>query len=48
MKAQHFHTKLFSQKTILRQIEWEVQIGPTTKNGLLPLTASFFENSIRV
>ena len=27
---------------MLRQIEWGVQNEPITKNGLLPLTASFF------
>ena len=27
---------------MLRQIDWEVQHGPATKNGLLPLTTSFF------
>ena len=42
MEAQHFHTKLPCQKQMLRQIESGVQVGPTTKNVLLPLTTSFF------
>ena len=42
MKAQHFYMKLLCQKPMLGQIEWEVQNGPITKNGLLPLTAPFF------
>ena len=33
---------------MLRQIEWGVQNRPITKNQLLPLTTSFFENLIRV
>ena len=36
------HTELTCQNPILRQIEWGVQNGPITKNGLLPLTTSFF------
>ena len=39
---QHFHTKLLCQKPLLRQMEWGVQDGPITKNGVLPVTASFF------
>ena len=27
---------------MLRQMEWGVQDGPITKNGVLPVTASFF------
>ena len=42
MKGQHFHTKLSCQKPILRQIEWGVQIGPITKNGLLSFITSSF------
>ena len=42
MKVQNFHTKLPCQKPMLRQIEWGVQNGPITKNGLLSLAASFF------
>ena len=43
LKAQHFHTKLPCQKPILRQIEWEVQNGPITKNGVLPATTFFLK-----
>ena len=42
LKTHHFHTKLSCQKPMLRQIEWGVQNGPTTKNGVLPVTALFF------
>ena len=42
MKAQHFHTKLPYQKLMLRQIEWGVQNGPITMNGVLPAITSFF------
>ena len=41
-KTQHFHTKLSYQKPMLRQIEWWVQNGPITKNGVLPVTTLFF------
>ena len=41
LKTHHFHTKLRCQKSILRQIEWWAQNGPTTKN-VLPVTALFF------
>ena len=38
----HLQTKLPCQKVIsdkyLRQIEWEVQNGPITKNAVLPVT----------
>ena len=27
---------------MLRQIEWRLQNGPITKNGVLPVTAYFF------
>ena len=33
---------------MLRQIEWCVQNGPVTKNGVLPVTTSFFENFVSV
>ena len=33
---------------MLEQIEWGVQNGPITKNGVLPLTNLFFENLISV
>ena len=42
MKTHHFHTKLPYQKTMLRQREWWLQNGPTTKNGVLPVTTLFF------
>ena len=42
MKEQCFHTKLPCQKSMLRQIEWRVQNRPITKNGLSPMTTSFF------
>ena len=28
---------------MLRQIEWEVQNGPITKDGVLPVTTLFFQ-----
>ena len=34
--------KLTHQKSLLRQIEWGVQDGPTTKDGVLPVTTLFF------
>ena len=46
MKAQHSHTKLPCQKLMIRQIEWGVQNGPITKNAILPVIISFFENLI--
>ena len=39
---QHFHTKLLCQKPMLRQIEWGVPNGPTTNNGVLPVTTLVF------
>ena len=42
LKAQHFHTKLTSQKSMSRQIKQRVQNGPITKNTDLPLTVKFF------
>ena len=45
---QHFHTKLLCQKLMLRQIKWGVQNGPIKKNGILPVTPSFFENFVSV
>ena len=38
----HFHTKVPYQKPMLRKIEWLLQNGPITKNGVLPVTTSFF------
>ena len=37
-----FHTKLSCHKPLLRQIEWGVQNGPITKNGIQPATTLFF------
>ena len=42
LKMHHFHTKLPYQKQMLRQIEWWVQNGLITKNGVLPATTLFF------
>ena len=42
MKTQHFHAKLLCQKPMLRQIECEVQNGPITMNGVLPVTTLYF------
>ena len=36
--TQHFHTKMPYQKPMLRQIEWRLQNGPITKNGVLLVT----------
>ena len=41
-KTHHFHTKLPYQKPMLRQIEWGVQNGSNTKNGVLPVTTLYF------
>ena len=38
----YFHTILSYQKPMLRQIEWWVQNGPISKNGVLPVTTLFF------
>ena len=37
-----FLYKTANQKLMLRQMEWWVQSGPTTKNGVLPVTTLFF------
>ena len=37
----NFHTELYCQKPMLRQVEWRVQIGPITKKGILPVTIIF-------
>ena len=42
LKTHYFHSKLLSQKPILRQIELWVQNGPFTKKGVLPAPALFF------
>ena len=37
------HTKIPYQKPVLlRQIEWQIQNGPISKNGVLPVTTLFF------
>ena len=41
-KTHYFHSKLLSQKPMLRQIESWVQNGPITKKGVLPATSLFF------
>ena len=41
-KAQHFHTIMPCQMPILKQIEWGVQNGPITKNGVWRVTNLFF------
>ena len=45
LKTQYFHKKLPCQKPILRQIDWGVQNGRTTKNGVLSLTTLFFKKN---
>ena len=42
LKVHRFHTKLLYQTPMLRQIEWEVQNGPITKNGVLSVTTLLF------
>ena len=42
IEKHHFHTKLPYQKPTLRRIEWGVQNGPIKKNGVLPVTTTFF------
>ena len=42
LKTQHFHTKVPCQKSMLRQVQWEVQNGPITKNEVLSVTTLFF------
>ena len=42
LKTHHFHSKLFYQKPMLRQIEWRPQNGPITRSGVLPVTTLFF------
>ena len=44
LKTKHFHIQLPRQKLLLRQIECDVQNGPITKNGVLPVLLYFFEN----
>ena len=40
-------TRLPRQKPVLRQMEWGVQNGPITKNGVLP-SHHFFENFVSI
>ena len=42
LKTHYFHSKLLSQKPMLRQIESWIQNGPFTKKGVLPAAALFF------
>ena len=35
-------------KTNVKTIEWEVQNGPITKNGILPVTTFFFQEFVWV
>ena len=46
LETHHFHTKLPKQKPMIRQIEWWVQNGHITKNGVLPVTILFFGNFV--
>ena len=43
-----FLYKLPYQKPMLKQIEWWLQDGHITKNGLLPVTTLLFENFVSV
>ena len=45
--AEFPHENALSE-TMLRRIEWGVQNGPITKNGVLPVTSLFFENFVSV
>ena len=48
-EAQHFHTKLICQRSVLIQIEWVgVQNGPIIKNTVLPQLATLFFLLVRV
>ena len=38
----YFHSKLICEKLMLREIEWQLQNGPFTKCGVLPVTTVFF------
>ena len=42
LRTHHFHSELPCQKPMLRQIEWWVQNGPITKNGVFPVAILFF------
>ena len=41
-KMCYFHTKLPCQKSMLRQVEWEVKNEFIMKNGILPATTLVF------
>ena len=43
-----FHKKLTYQQPMLRKMEWWLQNGPISKNGVLPATTLFFENFVSV
>ena len=42
LKMHYLRTTLHCQKLISRQIEWRIQNGYITKNGVLPVTTLFF------
>ena len=42
LKTHHFHTKPPYQMPMLRQVIWWLQIGPITKNVVLPVTTLYF------
>ena len=42
LKTQHFHTKLLSQKPMLRQLKWGVQIGPMQMTDFFPVATLYF------
>ena len=48
LKTHRFHSKLLYQKPMLRQIEWQLQNGPITKSGVLPVTTLFFGKFVPV
>ena len=48
LKTQNCHTKMPFQKPMLKQIEWEVQNGPLTKNAILAVTNFFLEFGFRI
>ena len=43
-----FPCKPALSQAMLGQIEWGVQNGPITKNGVLPVTALFFFNFVSI
>ena len=42
LKTQHFHAKMLYQKPMLRKIEYGVQNGRITNEGVLPAATLFF------